>query len=111
MGPSARLIVESMGLNAGDIVLDLACGTGLAARCAYPILQPGGRVVGADVNPAMLATAESLAGDGIEWIQAPAERLPFDEATFTHVICQQGFQFFPNALAAALWGQIFGRIG
>ena len=101
MGPSARLIVESIGLKAGDVVLDLACGTGLIARHANPLVQPGGRVVGADVNHAMLAAAESLAGSGIEWVRAPAANMPFDDAMFTHVACQQGFQFFPDALAAA----------
>jgi SAM-dependent methyltransferase len=101
MEPSARLIVESVGLEAGDVVLDLACGTGLIARHAYPHVGPGGRVVGADVNPAMLAAAESLAGPGIEWTLAPAQQTPFTDAMFTHVICQQGFQFFPDTLAAA----------
>ena len=101
MGPSARLIIESMRLKAGDVMLDLACGTGLIARQAHPLVRPGGRVVGADVNQAMMAAAASLAGGGIEWVRAPAENLPFDDATFTHVACQQGFQFFPDALAAA----------
>lgn len=101
MNPSARLVVDSLGLRPGNVVLDLACGTGLIARHALPMVQPGGRVVGADVNPAMLAAAESLLGNGVEWVEAPAEHLPLDDATFTHVICQQGFQFFPDALAAA----------
>ncbi len=29
-----------------------------------------------------------------------AMTLPFDDDTFTHVICQQGFQFFPDPVAA-----------
>ncbi len=102
MRPSAHLIVESMGLTAGDVVLDLACGTGLVARHAQTFVEPRGRVAGADVNQAMLAAAASLsAGSAIEWVHAPAEAMPFDDESFTHVVCQQGFQFFPDAPRAA----------
>lgn len=101
MRPSARLLVESLRLQAGDVVLDLACGTGLVAGYAFPMVQPDGRVSGADVNPAMLTVAESLSGPQIEWVEASAQNMPFDDAVFTHVICQQGFQFFPDAQAAA----------
>lgn len=43
MGPSAKLIVEAIKLEPGDIVLDLACGTGLVARCAWPEVCPSAR--------------------------------------------------------------------
>lgn len=101
MRPSAHLIVESMGLSDGDVVLDLACGTGLVARHAQSFVKPCGRVAGADVNQAMLAAAASLSGSEIDWVHAPAESMPFDDEYFTHVVCQQGFQFFPDAQAAA----------
>jgi len=101
MGPSAQLIVDRAGLRGGDAVLDLACGTGLIARAAWPHVAPGGRVAAVDVNPGMLAVARSLAGPGVEWSEAPAEDTPFDDATFTHVLCQQGFQFFADPLSSA----------
>ncbi len=101
MGPSAELMVDHAGLGAGDVVLDLACGTGLIARAARSQVGPGGRVVAMDVNTAMLAAARSRAGPGIEWFEAPAEAMPFEDATFTHVLCQQGFQFFAHSLASA----------
>ena len=102
MRPSAELIVDSMGLGPGDQVLDLACGTGLVARAVWPRVAPGGRVVGVDVNPAMLGVARSLAGESeIEWVESSAQQLPFEDAGFTHVVCQQGFQFLPDGSAAA----------
>jgi ubiquinone/menaquinone biosynthesis C-methylase UbiE len=82
------------------VVLDLACGTGLVARFAAPRVEPGGRVVGADINPGMLAVARELGAVGIEWIEAPCDTLPFQGGTFTHAICQQGLQFFPDPGAA-----------
>jgi ubiquinone/menaquinone biosynthesis C-methylase UbiE len=101
MGPSGELMVEALGLQPGDSVLDLACGTGLVARHAWAAVAPGGRVVGADLNPAMLAVAESIVSEPeIEWLEAGADSLPLESAAFTHVVCQQGLQFFPDAPAA-----------
>ncbi len=99
MEGSARLLAEGALIHAGDVVLDLACGTGLVARHAAALVAPGGRIIGADINPAMLEIARHTATD-VEWVEAPCDALPFDDDTFTHVICQQGFQFFPDPLAA-----------
>ena len=100
MEGSARLLAEDARIHAGDVVLDLACGTGLVARHAAALVSPDGRMVGADINPAMLEIARGWIEAGVEWVEAPCDSLPFDDDTFTHVICQQGFQFFPEPVAA-----------
>jgi ubiquinone/menaquinone biosynthesis C-methylase UbiE len=100
MDGSAQLLAAGASIGPGDVVLDLACGTGLVAGHAAPLVSPGGRVVGADINPAMLAVARERNPDAVEWVEAPCDALPFDDATFTHVICQQGLQFFPDPIAA-----------
>lgn len=100
MEGSARLLAEGALIQAADVVLDLACGTGLVARHAAALVSPAGRIVGADINPAMLEIARGSVGEGVEWIEAPCDALPLDDDTFTHVICQQGFQFFPDPDAA-----------
>jgi ubiquinone/menaquinone biosynthesis C-methylase UbiE len=100
MGRSARILADGALIRAGDVVLDLACGSGLVARHAAALVSPGGRMVGADINPAMLEIARNSTGAEVEWVKAPCDALPFDDDTFTHVICQQGFQFFPDPLAA-----------
>ncbi len=103
MSGSAALIVNSCGLEQGDAVLDLACGTGLVARHAWPLVGAGGRVVGTDVNPAMLAVARTVAAErhaDVEWLEAPADAQPFDDDCFGRVLCQQGLQFFPDPVAA-----------
>jgi ubiquinone/menaquinone biosynthesis C-methylase UbiE len=99
MEGSARRLAEGALIHAGDVVLDLACGTGLVARHAAALVAPGGRLVGTDINAAMLEIAREST-DVVEWVEAPCDALPFDDATFTHVICQQGFQFFPDPVAA-----------
>ncbi len=100
MEGSAKLLAEGAWIRSGDVVLDLACGTGLVARHVVALVSPNGRVVGADINPAMLEIASGSIGDGVEWVESPCDDLPFDDDTFTHVICQQGFQFFPDPAAA-----------
>jgi ubiquinone/menaquinone biosynthesis C-methylase UbiE len=100
MERSAQLLAEGARIRPGDVVLDLACGTGLVARHVVSLVAPNGRLVGADINPAMLEIARASINGGVEWVQSPADDLPFDDDTFTHVICQQGLQFFPDPNAA-----------
>ncbi len=100
MEGSAQLLAEGAGIGAGDVVLDLACGTGLVARHAAALISPDGRLVGTDINPAMLDIARTSIDEAVEWVEAPCDDLPFDDDTFSQVICQQGFQFFPDAGAA-----------
>jgi ubiquinone/menaquinone biosynthesis C-methylase UbiE len=87
----------------GDRVLDVACGTGIVAREAAPLVGPDGSVTGLDPNPGMLAVARSIApagGPAIDWRQGSADALPFPEGSFDLVLCQHGMQFFPDRPAA-----------
>ena len=83
-------------------MLDVACGTGIAARVAAQRVGHGGLVAGLDINPGMLAVARSTPASGapIEWHEAAADALPFPDETFDLVLCQLGLQFFPDRLGA-----------
>ncbi|MEO6571800.1 MAG: methyltransferase domain-containing protein, partial [Ilumatobacteraceae bacterium] len=100
MDGSARLLADGAGIRPGDVVLDLACGTGLVAGHTAPLVGSSGRVVGVDVNAAMLEVARGINGDVVEFVESSCELLPFEDATFTHVLCQQGLQFFPDPVGA-----------
>jgi len=104
MAPFVTALVDAVDLFPGAAVLDLACGTGFAARTAAARVGPTGRVTGTDINEAMLKVAVArhprLYPD-IEFTAAPADALPYPDASFDAVVCQQGAQFFPD-LAAAL---------
>jgi SAM-dependent methyltransferase len=80
-------------------VLDVACGTGIVARTAADLQRGRGRVVGLDLNEAMLAVARRLRPD-LEWRQGDAARLPFPDGAFDIVVCQMALMFFPDRLQA-----------
>jgi ubiquinone/menaquinone biosynthesis C-methylase UbiE len=96
--PWAEDVLETAAVETGEHVLDVACATGIVARMASELVGTAGSVVGLDINPAMLAVAARATAKGapIEWRQANAEDMPFEDGTFDLVICQQGLQFFPN---------------
>jgi ubiquinone/menaquinone biosynthesis C-methylase UbiE len=87
-GPWARILVEHAGLQDGQAVLDLACGTGIVARTAAPAVGASGRVVALDLRPGMLAAARSLPapdGPAIEWVEADATDPGLPDEAFDHV--------------------------
>ncbi|MFF6998767.1 class I SAM-dependent methyltransferase [Streptomyces sp. NPDC008313] len=103
MAPFVEAVVDAVDLFPGAAVLDLACGTGFAARAAAARVGPAGRVSGADVNDGMLRVAAANAPrmyPDIEFTAAPADKLPYPDATFDRVVCQQGAQFFTDLDAA-----------
>lgn len=90
-------LIERARPQSGEVVLDLACGTGVVARLAAERVA-GGRVVALDLNDAMLAVArlQPTGGAPIEWMQGSALSLPFPDESFDVVLCQLGLQFFPD---------------
>jgi ubiquinone/menaquinone biosynthesis C-methylase UbiE len=96
-------LLDAANVTAGARILDVACGTGAVAREAAGRVGKQGHVAGVDLNEGMLATARTRpqpSGVSIEWKQGSATALPFPEATFDIVLCQQGLQFFPDRPAA-----------
>jgi ubiquinone/menaquinone biosynthesis C-methylase UbiE len=104
MGEWAQALANVAGVEKGQRVLDLACGTGVVARKAARLVGPSGKVVGLDVNEGMLHMARQLAEQkgiaGIDWRQGEASDIPFSERAFDVVLCQQGLQYFPDRQTA-----------
>ena len=99
--PAARL-VSFAGIKAGDKVLDVGCGTGVAAITAR---RAGAKVTGLDLTPQLLERARenaAIAGfDDVAWKEGDAEALPFKDGEFDAVISQYGHMFAPRADVAA----------
>lgn len=100
--PLAATLVEMAALRTGEHVLDVACGTGIVSRLAAERVGHTGTVAGLDLNPGMLAVAQSATPPElqIEWHEASAEAMPFPDASFDAVLCQMGLQFVPDKQAA-----------
>ena len=102
--PWAARVLTLADPRPGEHVLDVACGTGVVALAAAALVGPGGRVVGLDPSPAMLAEARALptpaGGVPVEWHEGVAGALPFPDASFDAVTCQLGLMFFPDRVAA-----------
>lgn len=77
------------GLQAGETVLDLGSGAGLDAILAARQVAPGGRVVGVDMNPAMLETARRNAGQAgveVDFRQGTLEDIPAEDASIDAIL-------------------------
>ncbi|MGC2199644.1 MAG: class I SAM-dependent methyltransferase [Stellaceae bacterium] len=91
------LVLDAADLQPGHQVLDAATGTGEAAVAIMPVIGASGRLIGADIAPAMLESARSrLKEQGYLPVAADGQALPFVDGTFDAVVCQLGLQFFPN---------------
>lgn len=103
MLPLIKEVIELAAPRAGERMLDVACGTGLATRLAAPRLAPGGSIAGLDFDPAMIAVAQAIigrpAGVSLSWHCASAQAMPFENGTFDLSFCLQGPQFFPDPVA------------
>jgi SAM-dependent methyltransferase len=94
-------LVRTMEVEAGEDVLDVACGTGNAA---IPAADAGARVVGLDLTPELFARARTRAAEAaveIEWVEGDAESLPFPDESFDVVLSTFGCMFAPRHEVAA----------
>jgi SAM-dependent methyltransferase len=102
-GPLARATFAAITLPENAGVLDLACGTGIVTKIVAERLPGIGRIVGTDLNPAMIEVARQTMHDtrhAVEWAVADVSNLPFGDGEFDVAFCQQGLQFFPDEPAA-----------
>jgi ubiquinone/menaquinone biosynthesis C-methylase UbiE len=102
--PAERLI-EYAKLVAGQRILDVACGTGLATMAAAKVVGKTGKVIGIDIGSRWLEIAkekaDSTGQSNIEYYVGDAGSVEFDESSFDAVICASSIFFFkdiPNTL-------------
>lgn len=78
-------------------VLEIAAGTGVVTRALASALPRSTATVATDLNQPMLDRAQAVAGSRpVEWRQADAMQLPFEDGQFDLVVCQFGVMFFPE---------------
>ena len=83
-------------------VLDV--GTGSGGTVSIPAAQRGANVTGSDLTPELFDAARAraeAAGVEVQWVQADAESLPFEDASFDRVLSTFGHMFAPRHEQAA----------
>jgi ubiquinone/menaquinone biosynthesis C-methylase UbiE len=93
--------VDACAVSAGQEVLDVAAGDGnFALAAAYE----GASAVASDISPGMVERGRRRAaaeGYEVEWVEADAEDLPFEDARFDCVGSVFGAMFAPRPEVAA----------
>ena len=100
MVPYAGDIARRLSEMATGRLLEVAAGTGIVTAALARAL-PRVQLIATDLNQPMLdhaATKPELRG--VEFRQADALALPFDDQSFDAVVCQFGVMFFPDRVAA-----------
>jgi ubiquinone/menaquinone biosynthesis C-methylase UbiE len=103
--PWGERLLDEHGPWDGRTVLDLATGTGVVARLLADRVGPNGKVIAADINPQMLNIAKDHcadAGERVRFVESSAHPLELEGGVVDAVICQQGFQFFPDRAQSAV---------
>ena len=108
-GYSAELYdtIAAFGLRRGASILDVGCGTGIAA---LPFSSNGFPVTGVDPSEAMLSKARAAIPHA-EFVQASAEHLPFTDERFDVAISAQAFHWFDRGKAFAEIERVLRRGG
>jgi ubiquinone/menaquinone biosynthesis C-methylase UbiE len=92
--PMAGLLVEHVGVQDGDRVLDVGCGTGNVAITAA---RRGATVTGLDVTPSMLdaaaQNAERAGVEGLTWREGDGADLPFADGAFDATVSALGHMY------------------
>jgi SAM-dependent methyltransferase len=99
--PLGPRLVAAAGIAPGERVLDVAAGTGNAS---IPAAATGARVVASDLTPELLEAGRAraaAAGVELDWQEADAEHLPFEDASFDVVMSSIGVMFAPQHQQAA----------
>ena len=96
-------------LGPADRVLDIACGTGTTS--VFLAREFGCYVTGVDYGAEQIERATAAAtsagvADQTAFKVGDAEALPFDDGSFTAVVCECAFCTFPSAGS----GRVFGNV-
>ena len=102
--PWAKQLIDDFSPWEGLNVLDLASGTGIISDHLCTEVGKRGSILAVDINLQMLEIAKqrcSNAQTTVKFIESSADELNIQENSIDVVICQQGFQFFPDKIKAA----------
>ena len=95
--PITLPVLEKMGLEPADNVLDVGCGAGwLSRRIARMV--PEGRVVGIDISDEMIRVARrgSVEHEHVLYVSGEVGEIPWEPNFFTHAISVESAYYWPE---------------
>jgi ubiquinone/menaquinone biosynthesis C-methylase UbiE len=99
--PYAKDLAARLASKPPARVLEIAAGTGVVTRAMAAALPETSSIVATDLNQPMIDHASAIGTKRpVQWRQADAMKLPFEDGTFDAVVCQFGAMFFPDRPAA-----------
>lgn len=100
-----RYAINASNIKPGSKVLDIAAGTGDLSRLISKRVGPQGIVIHSDINEQMLKAGRARLSrsdnpDNVQFLQADAEDLHFEDNTFDAVTIGYGIRNFTNQAKA-----------
>ena len=102
--PVAERMLEGLEPAPGEMILELAAGTGVVGFAAARLVEPGGTVIVSDFSQAMVEAATRHAAElelsNVECRVLDAERLDLPDDAVDGVLCRWGYMLMPDPDAA-----------
>jgi len=95
--PPHNEVIAQLRAHQSRRIADIACGTGVLSVRIERELHPE-QIYGVDMSEGMLGKARAKS-EGVNWLRAPAERLPFHDESLDAVVTTTAFHFFNQPAA------------
>ena len=98
---STKKLIELVKINKNDVVLDVACGTGVVTKQIQKKMGNAGHAIGVDTSTTAIKIAKKWneKNKNLDFVNIDAENFSFSKK-FDIITCQYALFFFPNAQKA-----------
>jgi len=98
---STKKLIELVKINKNDMVLDVACGTGVVTKQIQKKVGNAGHAIGVDTSTTAIKIAKKWNEKikNLDFVNIDAENFSFSKK-FDIITCQYALFFFPNAQKA-----------
>ena len=98
---STKKLIELVKINKNNVVLDVACGTGVVTKQIQKKVGNAGYVIGVDTSTTAIKIAKKWneKNKNLDFVNIDAENFSFSKK-FDIITCQYALFFFPNAQKA-----------
>ena len=102
--PAQQKLLQLADIQAGDKIIDIACGTGLVSFPAAELTGEKGLVLANDISDKMVETGTVILKErklsNLSFQRMDAEELEVEDGSFDIALCALGLMYFPDPLKA-----------